>query len=281
MREDLIYDVGLFDGGDTAYYLFRGYNVVAIDANPMMIEKAKTRFSKEIAAGRLTLLNVGVAREAGTLTFWVSEVADWSSFDRSIASRNGTKHRAVDVPTRPFHDILGEFGVPHYLKIDIEGHDRVCIEGLTPDTLPKYVSLESECAGESVLTEEESLSLLRLLHEKGYRRFKLVPQTNFVPVTSTNGLARLGRRVTSNIAWGKLRVPGLTPIVAKRLDPLAHRGVSYRFEPGSSGPWGEDIRGPWMSIEKAERVYIAERRAYFRRPDSQPHGVWFDWHATR
>ena len=31
-HSDLIYDVGLFDGGDTAYYLFRGYNVVAIDA---------------------------------------------------------------------------------------------------------------------------------------------------------------------------------------------------------------------------------------------------------
>ena len=31
-RSDLIYDVGLYDGGDTAYYLFRGYNVVAVDA---------------------------------------------------------------------------------------------------------------------------------------------------------------------------------------------------------------------------------------------------------
>jgi len=29
LRSDLIYDVGLFDGGDTADYLFRGYNVVA------------------------------------------------------------------------------------------------------------------------------------------------------------------------------------------------------------------------------------------------------------
>lgn len=48
VRSDLVYDVGLFDGGDTAYYLFRGYNVVAVDANPVMVEKARTQFAKEI-----------------------------------------------------------------------------------------------------------------------------------------------------------------------------------------------------------------------------------------
>jgi SAM-dependent methyltransferase len=51
----LIYDVGLFDGGDTAYYLFRGYNVVAIDANPVMVERARLRFAQEIRDKRLTL----------------------------------------------------------------------------------------------------------------------------------------------------------------------------------------------------------------------------------
>ena len=37
-QSDLIYDVGLFNGDDTAYYLYRGYDVVAIDANPVMID---------------------------------------------------------------------------------------------------------------------------------------------------------------------------------------------------------------------------------------------------
>lgn len=54
-HSDLIYDVGLFDGGDTAYYLFRGYNVVAIDANPVMVERARLRFAQEIRDKRLTL----------------------------------------------------------------------------------------------------------------------------------------------------------------------------------------------------------------------------------
>ncbi len=45
-RNDLIYGVGLFDGSDTAYYVHRGYTVVGIDANPVMIEKAKNKFAQ-------------------------------------------------------------------------------------------------------------------------------------------------------------------------------------------------------------------------------------------
>jgi FkbM family methyltransferase len=119
-RPGLIYDVGLYDGGDTAYYLFRGYKVVAIDANPLMIERARSRFSQEIAENRLTLLNIGVSQAPGTATFWVSDNPEWSSFDKAIASRDGKGHRPVSIVTMPFADILAEHGLPHSLKIDIE-----------------------------------------------------------------------------------------------------------------------------------------------------------------
>ena len=115
-RSDLIYDVDLFDGEDTAYYLFRGYNVVAVDANPLMIEKAKMRFSKEILAKQLTLLNVGISSTPGTATFWISDAPEWSSFDRTIASRDGTAHRSLSVSTVPFSQLLAEHGVPHLSK---------------------------------------------------------------------------------------------------------------------------------------------------------------------
>jgi len=32
--DNLVYDVGMHTGQDTAYYLFKGYDVVAIEANP-------------------------------------------------------------------------------------------------------------------------------------------------------------------------------------------------------------------------------------------------------
>ena len=40
LHSDLIYDVGLFDGADTAYYLFRGYRMGSV---VKVVEKAEKR----------------------------------------------------------------------------------------------------------------------------------------------------------------------------------------------------------------------------------------------
>src|SRR6266487_2691817 len=45
---DLIYDVGMNNGDDTAYYLHQGFRVIAIDADPRSLEAAKHRFPNEL-----------------------------------------------------------------------------------------------------------------------------------------------------------------------------------------------------------------------------------------
>jgi hypothetical protein len=62
-----IMDVGAHNGDDTAYYLHRGYRVVAVEASP-------------------------------------------------------------DVPSVTMGDLLERHGVPYYLKIDIEGMDKECLQ---------------------------------------------------------------------------------------------------------------------------------------------------------
>ena len=56
---DLIYDVGMNNGDDTAYFLHQGYRVLAIEANPVLARQAEGRFEKETREGRLIVLNVG------------------------------------------------------------------------------------------------------------------------------------------------------------------------------------------------------------------------------
>jgi hypothetical protein len=63
--DDLIYDVGMNNGDDTAYYLSLGFRVVSIEANPELIEQAELRFAREIDSGRRTILNIGVADQEG------------------------------------------------------------------------------------------------------------------------------------------------------------------------------------------------------------------------
>ena len=275
-RSDLIYDVGLFDGGDTAYYLFRGYNVVAIDANPLMVEQAKVRFSKEIQDKRLTLLNVGISETPGTAIFWVSQNAEWSSFSKTLASRIGTAHRPFEVSTVPFAQILAEHGVPHYLKIDIEGNDRLCVDALRGITLPKYVSVESGVGDSEVGSGGDAMPMLELLRDIGYRRFKLVKQGEWSYVRS-NTIARLWVRFVTSAARGRFRVKGLSEIADRFTDSTRiAAALGFSFSPISSGPWGDDIPGAWMTFEKARSIYLRETRSTF----SRDRGYWYDWHAT-
>src|ERR1017187_2249171 len=103
---DLVFDVGMHNGDDTAYYLASGYEVVAVEANPNLCEAAGLRFATEIADGRLTVRNVGIAEAAGELDFWVSENSDWSSFHREHATRAETGASSIRVPTITFSELL-------------------------------------------------------------------------------------------------------------------------------------------------------------------------------
>jgi len=138
MIDSLIYDVGMNNGDDTAYYLARGHRVVAIEADPTLIEAGAARFGKEIAAGRLTLVNCAVGGENADSRFWICPSNRvWNSFDEAIAKRGGAGHYAIDVRVRRFEDVLKEHGVPLYLKIDIEGHDHHCLRAIDPADRPR------------------------------------------------------------------------------------------------------------------------------------------------
>ena len=166
MEEDLIYDVGLHNGDDTAYYLSKGYRVVAIEADPALAALAHERFENDIERGRLTLLNVAIGPKEGVARFWIcDEWSEWNSFDRAVASRQGKKHHAIDVRCREFRNVLREYGVPYYLKVDIENSDHCCIDGLDHKEPPRYVSLEFG-----------RLDDLVALHRLGYNAFKVIHQ---------------------------------------------------------------------------------------------------------
>ena len=127
----LVYDVGMNNGDDTAYYLYRGFRVIAIEASPVLAAKGRERFASEIASGQLTLLNIGIAAKSGVMDFWINDYnADWSSFLPEFGCRLGTPSHQVKVNCVPFIDVLRQYGTPFCLKIDIEGYDDLCLQAL-------------------------------------------------------------------------------------------------------------------------------------------------------
>ena len=145
MRGDLVFDIGMCDGADTAYYLRLGFRVVAVEADPELCDAGRTRFADAIARGQLSIVPkaiVGDASAGDTVTLWVNpDNREWNTAAGApAASRNAT--RRVEVPAVRLASLFGEFGVPLYLKVDIEGMDRVCAEAIEPSERPRFVSLE-------------------------------------------------------------------------------------------------------------------------------------------
>jgi FkbM family methyltransferase len=245
------------------------------------VKLAKTRFSAELRSGQLTILNVAIAVRSGTAEFWICEKNSiWNSFDRNIAGRDGCAHHAIKVETRKFAEIVAEFGVPHYLKIDIEGADRVCLEDIDPANLPRFVSIESECLGDDRSQTNESLECLKLLRNLGYSKFKLISQRDFHTAACSDRFAEM-RRLVNSAAYGRLRFWGLST-VARHLTArgrLAKRH-SYRFTEGSSGPWGDGTLGKWSGYEEAEAICTETRLGHFRKLNVSSYSFWYDWHAT-
>ena len=257
----LIYDVGVCNGDDSAYYLTKAEKVIGVEASPVACEMLRERFAGQIASGRYVLVNAGVAAEQGDLDFWISDQPEWSSFDRRIAGRRGTGHRSVKVPTRMFSSILDEFGVPDFLKVDIEGHDHLCILSLTAASAPENLSVE---------LGPKTREMISHLHEVGYTGFKFISQRTHAPAVPA--LCSLVYRLPS-------RLKRLYRRLDKRFNG-AWRDGDWIFAPGSSGPLSSKTTGKWMSVERALETHhrLCELD---RKTSSGGLEDWFDIHATR
>ncbi|MBP8235738.1 MAG: FkbM family methyltransferase [Rhizorhabdus sp.] len=228
---DLIYDVGMHKGEDTEYYLAKGFRVVAFEANPALIAAARQRFAAELADGRLVIVEGAISDDTSsdTVTFYQSSMSVWGTVCDSFEARaheRGQPSNRLTVPRVDFAEALQRYGVPYYLKIDIEGMDLACLKAMerVPGR-PKYLSIESTWTHFSGV-EEEIAQLSRL----GYDGFKIVQQQG---------------------------------ISAQREPAVGEsRALGWRFREGSSGLFGADLPGEWMGREKTLDRYASILRLH-------------------
>src|SRR5579872_1802498 len=230
-QPDLIFDVGLHLGEDTDFYLKKGFRVVAFEARADFVEQCRTRFSEAIASGRLTIVSGAIAPGTdSSVSFYVNTVdTTWGTINPEWVARNerrGAPSRKIEVDRIDLGEQFRRYGMPYYLKIDIEGTDRTAAESLKalPDR-PQFISIETDINRLSQVAEE--IGVLRSL---GYRKFKPVQQMNI-----------RGARVTLKTREGAT--------------------FEHVFESGASGPFGEDLPGEWLD----ERQCLSAYRSIFLR----------------
>lgn len=224
----IIYDVGSNNGDDIPYYLLKADKVIAVEANPVLCEGIKQRFADEINQDRLVLEACVVTADAGP--------------------------GEVDFYVHDSYHVLSQLGAPEdhlldqFTKIQLPSKSILSIvEG---HGAPHYVKIDIEHYDAPLLralfaggihppylsAEAHSLDVfLTLVREGGYQAFKLVD----------------GYSVPRDYAGF-----------------VTESGIPHTFPFHSAGPYGNDIHGPWMTVDN-----FFQRLAYA--------GLgWLDIHAT-
>ena len=247
---DLIYDVGLHKGEDAEFYLRKGFRVVAFEADPDLIAFCKERLKEFIDQGQLTIVQGAIVdpnligEGHKTVSFYKnSEMSVWGTVRADWVERNarlGTSSSVTEVAAINFADAIRQYGVPYFMKIDIEGCDTVCVSALSEfEERPTYISIESDKTGLGGIKRE-----IDLFTKLGYTSFQAVEQSA-IPVS---------------------QLPPHPPREGKY--------VAQRFEEGSSGLFGLDLQDQWRSRHEILRQYRFILLGFFLLGDD---GIMIGW----
>lgn len=242
-----IFDIGMYDGADTSYYLASGYRVVAVEANPELVDQAIRKFEDQLLSGRLICINAAVSCDGNPieLTIAGTDLGSSTLFPNKIVHKK--PGGSFTVPGVTLQHLFEQFGIPKYLKVDIEGADRFCVLSLTETKRPAYLSFEIGDDVDELLLHSATI---------GYTKFKIINQNTFLQF-------RNARFTADQCARKIMRRFGCA-------DPKLIKRAGDFFIPGhSSGPvpWKSD--GRWQSYSEIKS--ILDR---FKLPG------WNDIHAT-
>jgi FkbM family methyltransferase len=243
LDRNLIYDLGLHHGCDSEYYLNKGFKVIALEANPAMIARARKNPTLASAEqeGRLGIVPMALWHRGGeSISFFVNSVKDdWSSVVRKWAEKERHQTCEIKVATITLAQMFEQLGVPYYVKCDLEGADAIFSEQLlSQKELPAFVSAE-EC----------DVRIHGHFASAGYDRFQLVNQALHDHFVQPNP-AREGRFAET------------------------------KFTGHMSGLFGLDLPlDKWLTYQELNE-WLAMYRNLTRRgfPVSN---AWFDIHATK
>ncbi len=145
--DDLIFDVGANVGAFAETFLALGARVVAVEPVPSCIEALGRIRSK-----RLQVIPCALGSTSGETTLHInpkrptlSTVSDsWLAIAKR-AERFKTEEwsQTMVVPVTTLDNLIAQYGVPAYIKVDVEGFEQEVLAGLT--SLSSMLSFEYNC----------------------------------------------------------------------------------------------------------------------------------------
>ncbi len=134
---DLVFDVGAHAGNRTRAFASLGCRVVALEPQPDFARLLRLLFSR---APRVQVLQLAASEQDGHITLAVSErtptVTTLDDPWREIRSREpgfaGVEwNRQIEIESATLDTLIERFGVPAFVKMDVEGSELRVLSGLS------------------------------------------------------------------------------------------------------------------------------------------------------
>ena len=158
---DLCFDVGANIGQKTDIFLSCGAKVIVIEPQRGCIQYLRMKYRKN---KNVIIVDKALDAQEGSQEFYICEANAISTMSRAWIQKTQQTGRysqfrwenPVKVETTTLNQLISEYGIPQFCKIDVEGYELQVIRGLS-QPIP-YISIE--IAPESIQVVRECLTYL-------------------------------------------------------------------------------------------------------------------------
>ena len=152
-KGDLCFDIGANIGDKTEIFLALGASVVSVEPQPELAQEVKARGAHY---GRNSIVvERAIGEKEGTAALHLKEHSAWASL---LSDWEGNNIGEIEVGVTTLDRLIKQYGVPEFIKIDVEGYELNILRGLSY-RIP-FITIEYHSDQRSIAATRECISRL-------------------------------------------------------------------------------------------------------------------------